>query len=548
MRAEKEIVKAEVALEAIEDNDSRYFFNESTADIAVKVVFRNTASVAKLVGGVYDPGHDDGTEGSTFFVGRAGSGGVDDEDVPDDLTATAEEADVTVRIRDSLGVALKGFVDLSIDTSAEGAADAVFTASARSTHYAELGTGDMPEEGTVTAEIEGLPKNDALRIPVTASFNNGEVELMSYIVRKGDAMMVMADAYACEADSDDEDDGVCASEIDNLRTSNTSDDPDKVIALGPGDSFVINGKATDAVGNTVGSKGELTWEITEGADNQDDAEESLEQSNGNGLEEITVEGDDDAVPGIYSLTVTSPDGEASETIMITVSDVASMISVSCEPEIIPTDSGLTDCTVMVTDAAGNIPSNLHADEKDGAGRDMVRVIVRSTDASLSGVNPQSDAALDDRGMTTFSIVLREDAPEGSITVFVSIDIGEEMLRSSTSVMYGDPPTEPGTIDPGTMDELTAPMNVDASYVPLTGSISMNWTEGQGANRQMVVLLGSGSAVVYNMTVTADTSVHDIRTGNDGEALMPGEYRLFVLSISGSNFEPSAAFAITVPAN
>ena len=35
-----------------------------------------------------------------------------------------------------------------------------------------------------------------------------------------------------------------------------------------------------------------------------------------------------------------------------------MIMVTCVPEMIPTDSGLTDCTVTVTDAMGNIPSNL----------------------------------------------------------------------------------------------------------------------------------------------------------------------------------------------
>ena len=66
--------------------------------------------------------------------------------------------------------------------------------------------------------------------------------------------------------------------------------------------------------------------------------------------------DDDAEPGTYSLTVTSPDGEASTTIMITVSDVASMISFSATPRSIPTDTGLTDCTAStVTDATATSP-------------------------------------------------------------------------------------------------------------------------------------------------------------------------------------------------
>ena len=151
-----------------------------------------------------------------------------------------------------------------------------------------------------------------MKIPVTADFNNGELVLTGNIVRKGDATMVEAKAYACEPDSKDGADGpVCTSEIAGLNTPNTSDDPDEVIALGPSDSFVISGKATDAVGNTVSSKGQLTWSITPGSDNEDDAEDSLDDGKGSGLEAIAVTGDTDSVPGIYSLTVTSEDGEAS---------------------------------------------------------------------------------------------------------------------------------------------------------------------------------------------------------------------------------------------
>ena len=439
--AEEAIDTAQAAIDGAEDSDPRHFFNMSTAKLAVKVVFRDTAAAAKLVGGAYDPGHENGTAGSTLFVGRAGSSAVDEKAAPDDLTATAEKANVTVRIRDSEDIYLKGFVDLSIDTSAEGAADAVFTASARSTYYAELGSDDN-NAGTVTAEIKGLPKNDPLRIPVTANFNNGELELNANIVRKGEAVMIVVDAYACEPDSGDAEFVVCASEIAALGNSNTSDDPDKVIALGPGDSFVINGKATDAVGNTVGGKGQLTWKITEDADNEDDAEESLEESNGKGLETITVTDDDDAVPGTYSLTVTSPDGEASTIIMITVSDVASMIEVTCDPVMVPTDTGQTDCVVMVTDANGNIPSNLgESDDEDNS----IQVTVRSRDAQIIGVDEKNRTDIDEEGMATFSILLREDAVEGSsITVNVSTsEIGDATLRESVTVTYGDPPTEPG---------------------------------------------------------------------------------------------------------
>ena len=443
-RIEMEVEAAEVALalanaavEAVEDEDPRYFFNKSRADVVVKVVFRDTAVAAKLVGSAYDPIDEDGTYGSTLFVGRAGNE-VDEGEAPDDLTATAETASVTVRIRDTRGVELKGFVDLSIDTSAEGAADAVFTASARSTYYAELGSDPNPP-GTVTAQIKGLPENDPLRIPVTANFNNGELELKANIVRKGETVMVVADAYACDGD--------CTNDITALNDkTRTSDDPDPVIALGPGDTFFISASSVDAVGNKIDSKGALSWKVTAETDNEDDANTAIYgDDKGNTDEEIRISDGDDAVPGVYSLTVTSSDGEASEMIMITVSDDASMITVSCDPEIISTDSGLTDCTVTVTDVNGNIPSNLHEekDKDEDTIADTVRVAVRSTDVSISGVNTSDDAELDDEGMATFSILLREDAQEGSITVFVSSEIGDEMLRASTSITYGDPPTEPG---------------------------------------------------------------------------------------------------------
>ena len=48
-----------------------------------------------------------------------------------------------------------------------------------------------------------VAQDGPFKIPVTASFNNGELELTKNIIRKGDAMMVEATAYACEEDSDD---------------------------------------------------------------------------------------------------------------------------------------------------------------------------------------------------------------------------------------------------------------------------------------------------------------------------------------------------------
>ena len=89
---------------------------------------------------------------------------------------------------------------------------------------------------------------------------------------------------------------------------------------------------------------DLTWKIYGDADNADDAEDTFTTESGRTNQMITVTGSDDAVPGEYTLTVESPDGEASTMIMIIVSDDASVLTVSCDPETVATDSGLTNCT------------------------------------------------------------------------------------------------------------------------------------------------------------------------------------------------------------
>ena len=83
--------------------------------------------------------------------------------------------------------------------------------------------------------------------------------------------------------------------LTDLMNSSTSDDPDEVVALGPNDSFFIGGKAIDAAGNNVGKNAELSWEITDDADNADDAEDTLDDhAGGRTLERITVNGSDEA--------------------------------------------------------------------------------------------------------------------------------------------------------------------------------------------------------------------------------------------------------------
>ena len=495
--AEVAIMRALSAVDAIEGADPSYFLNDS-ADIVVRVNFREIAVEAKKEGGKYVP-FDNKKTGSTIYVARETTSTVTKGE---DIRPGAEEAKVAVVIKDRFGVALSGFVDFSVDTSAAGAAGAVFAESSRSSHYEEL------VNGTATVTIENLSKTDPLKIPVTANFNNGELELTSTIVRKGDATMVTATAYVCEPDvseetkvDHDEDsttdpiddvlpENMCVAEVAALSTTKTSDDPDEVVALGPEDTFFVNAKATDAVGNKVGGGvgTKLTWKLTAGADNIDDAEKAIPAEDGDANEPIVVASGSDAVPGVYSITVTSHDGEASTMIMVTVSDEATTISVSCDPVMIPTDTGLTQCSIMVTDVNGNVPSNLH----EGGKMDMARVAVRSSEVTLIGTNPTNDVELDEKGMAMFSILLREDAPEGSsITVNVSSTIGSMALQDSTTVMYGEaaPMPEPMPMP----SELTAPSGVVVSSLANTQSVSVTWdtTSIENAQQVKVVLFNSG---------------------------------------------------------
>ena len=383
--AELAIMEAQAAIDGIEDGDPKHFMNQK-ADFVVKVDFRDAAVAAKLVDGEYKPNDLKGTSGSVMFTGTTASDG------PTKVLPNAdEEANVYLAFRDENGVALAGFVQLTIDASVSGGADATFVGSNRTVQRVKLGEdvdGDMTKDpGAAVVKVQGLPKNDAIRIPITADFNDGELVLDGYITRKGDAEMVSATAYVCERDDTDQEvdstitpktyvepamveaENACNTEIGALSTPGTSDDPTEVAALGPLAIFFIGAEAKDSVGNTVSEKAELSWSVTEDTDNEADAKRAIDGADsGDTNTAIMIAGIDDAKPGTYSITVTDQDGDASTIVEITVSAEATGISVACEPEVILTDSGLTECTVTVTDADGNIPSNLHKKRKEDGSR------------------------------------------------------------------------------------------------------------------------------------------------------------------------------------
>ena len=474
------------------DDDSTTFGRD--AEYVIKVVF-------------LDPPVEKDADGNTVSMIKMSD---------DDLGGKASEVTATITVKDANGHPVSGFVTLVV----EGPDSVVFTASNLKTHRTKLSSA-----GTAMEEISGLPKDEPIKIKVTATI--GDLTLDEDIVRTGDADMVEATAYSCAMDRDDEDEagvdrGVCASEIDALGTTTTSDDPKELVALGPGKSFVIGGKATDLAGNNVGSGSDLTWEIYGDADNADDAEDTLTTNSGRTNQMITVADGDDAVPGTYSLTVKSPDGEASTMIMIIVSDDASMIMVSCDPEMVTTDSGLTDCTVTVTDENGNIPSNLIHGSGDSDDDSRVLVIVRSEGASLSGVDSGGYTDLDAKGIASFSVVLHEDAREGNITVFVSTDnVGSTTLRDNTSVIYGesDVPTDPG------MDgELGTVTGVITGF-NRGGALQVSWTKAANASGYIIIAINVND--VNNDVIAVVLNDGDLDTQNIS-GLTPGAtYDIYV---------------------
>ena len=413
-----------------------------------------------------------------------------------DVPSTRTSVWVTAEFRDANLKPVTGTIEFVLGTPSEGAEGVRFGAG---------GTTRI-EYGAYQAgfQVMKLPEGkdvESFKIPVMATITSAgnTLTVTTNIVRMGDAVMVEATAYACaiatsgdKADTDADidpgdsaaadgiqEDEACSYEIGRLTNDKASDDPDEIGALAGEDLFFISAKATDTAGNVVANSAAKSldddddissWEITASADNVADARTAIDgdvtspgtQASGDANETIRIT--DDAKPGTYSITVTSPDGEVSTMIMVTVSDDASNLSVTCDPEMIPIATGLTDCTVTVTDQNGNVPSNLHKkmDDADKIIKDTVRVAVRSKDVTLIGTD-DNDVTLDENGMASFSILLREDAAEGnSITVNVSSTIGDESLQASTTVAYGDPATTPGM-----------PMNVMAEATSDT-MITVSW--------------------------------------------------------------------------
>ena len=466
-------------------------FYGSMADISVEVVFRATATRGT------DKDRDGAITGeeerSTLKVVRPPS-------------KTNGEAAVVAIIEDANGTKLSGFVDFTV----EGGADVVFEDSSLKTHRVELGVGDDVDDGsTGLVIIKGLSKTDPVRTKVTANYNNGELTQMTYLTRIGDATEVAATAYACASNEKDMDavndalgGGACDYEIMSLTADKiASNDPKELVSIGAGDYFFIAGTAKDALGSTVDSlkSGNLTWKAADA-----DARAAFEPDSDNVNTDIMV--DSDAEPGTYNITVEDSSKDASATVMVIVAGDASMISVSCDPMMIPTDTGLTDCTVAVTDDGGNIPSNLDTTVTTASPlQDQVQISVRgSSDIKADLIGAKDNLVnLDEKGMANFAIQMPLDAVEGTqITVNVSTTIDDELLRNHTVVTYGEVAPEPEPM-PMTLGD----PSITSAMSDAAGMATIMLTPGDNADQHWIWALPTDlvSAGMYSDRVAGDAT-------------------------------------------
>ena len=313
------LARAEAVVEALDGLSPTIFPNES-ADLVVLVKFQDPA-VEKV-----------GTKTVSM--------------VEADTVDTDGESTVTIQIMDTNEVGLNGFVTLTIDPDA--GADVMFSESQLMTHRVEVKNGKLDSSAT----IEGLPERGPVRVKVTADFNSGQLILEGYVMRLGNPDSVTAMTYSCILNDDEDsetDETMCAEEMVE-KTSKLNE----TTVFGPGEQFLVVGSVMDAAGNTLLEGASASEDRAEGvtSDTLEFGSASIELKTSRIVGTIPA----DADAGNYDIEVAV--GGASATVSIIVSDVASMISVSCDPEIIATDSGLTDCTATVTDAMGSIPSNL----------------------------------------------------------------------------------------------------------------------------------------------------------------------------------------------
>ena len=383
---------------------------------------------------------------------------------------------VTVQVQDMLGHALSGSVQLTVNDPDN---KATIKDAGGNTAF------DGITDGTAVFTVSGLPKKDAVKIPVTAVIQSstGPLTLTKNVSRVGDVASITSITYRCAAmDSDGADiDNVdlCVAEAMKLATKSTSDDPSPATVFKPGETFLIRSTAMDS---EMQAKKDATFSANEvrvsGAPRavtitfKDVMMAVKDNPNTINLDD-TVAGQiayhrvdiiDGTEIGSYSIEVEDNGRDAETTVMLTVAGdpVAHQLT---GPEWIAIN-GLASYTVAVTDENGNPAALLPKSEQTGSAciitvtveSSVPETVIRTTNLDDKGcltIDPNT-------GMGEFKIVAPFGAQQGDLLRITAIRGDQAEILTA---MLGDapaPPTAPGM-----------PMNVMAEATSDT-MITVTW--------------------------------------------------------------------------
>ena len=407
----------------------------------------------------------------------------------DDPASGETTSDVTIRIENSNGIGLTGFMDLTL----EGGDDAIFAVSNRKFHRIRIVEGD-PAVPPVT--VMELPETGPIRAKVTGVFHNRTFS--DYITRTvSTPATVTVKAYACAMEADETDD-ICANESANLANDSVVDDPAELAYVAPGGSFLIAGQARDAAGNRV--YGALSWKGADAAANTALAVNSgttnAATSPATNPDTATVAVAPDAPAGEHSLTVSDSGDNASATARFTVTGKTASLEIG-GPDIIP-DTGIATYWAKTTDAAGNPASD--------AASIMPLVVVRTVgEAEILGTENGRvtlDAAT---GEGSFTLVMPAETAPG-VEVVILITAGD--LSDIKTVTFGEPQSL------GPIDGLSLTSDTD-------GTVVLEWQAGPGATRHWVAGIKKSDLEIRDFsniiwTAASGYTTHTVRGLENGE--------------------------------
>ena len=394
-------------------------------------------------------------------------------------------------------------------------------------------------ESIDSVKLKDVPSASAapsVRVKVTASIesDSGSGSFSAYIIRKGRPDSVEAMPYQCHE----------RAAIDMNADGNTTDPGEAALACNTGEQaadrkapgsltagenkFYIMGVVKDASGNPLDDQ-TVSFKPA-GRDNPGKLmSPSAATTNTKGTYTSMAVGiDEDPEKGTHMMEVSTGSGTRKKSTMISVviGGDATMISVECTPDPVPTATGQTNCVATVTDDNGNAPSNLDTTTSatDNV-RDTVLIIVRNEGAKIAGAT-NDRVNIDAQGMAMFSVVFSEDARQGPILINVSALIAGEAMQDSITVTYGEA---------GVTDVITG--------FNRGGALQVSWTKAANASGYIIIAINVND--VNNDVVAVVLNDGDLDTRNIS-GLTPGAtYDIYVAATaSGGRNTLSDAARVT----